>query len=557
MRRLLWTIVATVALVAVVTGCSGAQRHDSRLTAADSLLRVDPDSALAVLNTLPDSAFTSEGDRAYHALLLTQARYKCFEEITAADDSTICQAVNYYCLHKGEREKLTRAYIYKGAVMEELGRVDSAMFYYKTAEVCAERKDYTNLGQINVRIGNLYRNSYGDKQVCAEKYRQALEYYKKTDNKPLQLVCLLNLGSCSGITHIGDPEKYLTQATQLAIELKDSFNYYSCQELLCRQLAYNGEQLPRAKQIAFNCLNNYRDYVTEDLLLDISDIYIKSGKPDSARYYLDMVSEDASLPNLEQVKTRKYMLLSHIYSQQGDSIRSSYYDKLSHQVSDSIYNDQQKYQIQQIENRFNYNRDSNILSRISQLQWIIFGLAAAAIAVVAALIAAHRRRLRNIKAVIKELKNTDALSPHDDLLNRTDVKDTAIGNLAANLVSILKMCVSETKGLKFTSQLARQIKETIIDAADEDFWNELRSYLDREHNGIISKIAEQPGIKENDLKFIELSCFGFSYIEIAIIMDYTPRYVINKRKIIADKLGLHGPLMEHLNDLMSTNGKYI
>ena len=87
--------------------------------------------------------------------------------------------------------------------------------------------------------------------------------------------------------------------------------------------------------------------------------------------------------------------------------------------------------------------------------------------------------------------------------------------------------------------------------ADDDFWNELRSHLDNEHDNIISKIAENPNITKNDLKFIELSCCGFSYVEMAIILDYTPRYVINKRKLIAKKMGLHMPLLDYLNKKMN------
>ena len=61
---------------------------------------------------------------------------------------------------------LTRAFIYKGAVMEELGHPDSAMHYYKTAEAAAHEKDYANLGQINTRIADVFRKNDGDDQTC-------------------------------------------------------------------------------------------------------------------------------------------------------------------------------------------------------------------------------------------------------------------------------------------------------------------------------------------------------------------------------------------------------
>ena len=148
-------ILIAAVLVTLVTGCGTRARYDARLVAADSLMLPARDSALAVVEGITDTMLRSERDLAYRDLLLTQARYKCYADITAADDSAITRAMDYFSSHNGDREKLTRSYLYKGAVMEELGHVDSAMYYYKTAEVNADAKDYTNLGQINTRIGYL------------------------------------------------------------------------------------------------------------------------------------------------------------------------------------------------------------------------------------------------------------------------------------------------------------------------------------------------------------------------------------------------------------------
>ncbi|MBQ9556370.1 MAG: tetratricopeptide repeat protein, partial [Muribaculaceae bacterium] len=118
MRGLLCVILTAVVLVAVVTGCGGARHYDGRLVAADSLMHDRPDSALALVEAVSADSLDGDGDRAYRDLLLTQARYRCY--VPATSDSAINRALAYYLAHDGEREKLTRAYIYKGAVMEEL-----------------------------------------------------------------------------------------------------------------------------------------------------------------------------------------------------------------------------------------------------------------------------------------------------------------------------------------------------------------------------------------------------------------------------------------------------
>ena len=548
MRRLLWGIVIAAVLVAVVMGCSGAHRYDARLVVADSLMQPAPDSALALIEALPPDSLTDEGDRAYRDLLLTQARYRCY--ITATSDSDINRALSYYRAHAREREKLTRAFIYKGAVMEELGYPDSAMYYYKHAEATADKKDYNNLGQINTRIGFLFKTYYADKQTCYDKYEQALNYYRLTANKSKQLNCLYNMGGCSGITHIGKTKELLEQASQLAIELNDSAEYYKCQEMLCRQLYYQDETLPEAKKIALHCLNNYRRYVNNNLLLDLADIYIRSGMPDSAKYYLGFINSQMAPSQISQINTRKHLILSRIAEFEGDTALSNHHDKLAHQVSDSISNNKNKYLIQQIEDDFNRHQFSNTQSNISRLHRAII-----AILLISALLAAvftvlHVRKIQNTKAVINELVN----EKHDDhayFINQLDAKNSVIEQQLINLVELMKQCASNAELQDSSSKVTQQIKETIVNAADDDFWIELRTHLDKAYHGMITELSQHPNISKKDLRFISLCCCGFSNSEIALIMNYSLKYISNKRKNIIQKLGIDTPLQDYLHRLMA------
>ena len=98
--------------------------------------------------------------------------------------------------------------------------------------------------------------------------------------------------------------------------------------------------------------------------------------------------------------------------------------------------------------------------------------------------------------------------------------------------------------------IRRRIKETISSIVDENFWIELRSFLDRNHDNVISSIAQNPKITVKDLKFIMLMCCGFDYVEIAITLGYKPKYISQKRTEIAKKLALNIPLQDYLNHRM-------
>ena len=549
MRTLLWVILAMAVLAtAGGTGCRRAARYDARLVAADNLMRDFPDSALAVVEAVSPGSLGGEGDRAYRSLLLTQARYRCY--VTATGDSAINSALAYYRRHGGEREKLTRAYIYKGAVMEELGHPDSAMLYYKHAEATADKKDYVNLGQINTRIASLYRVFYADKQTCYDKYAQALKYYRLTGNKRLQLNCLYNMGGCSGITRIGEPRALLEQATQLAVELNDSLEYFMCQEMLCRQLYYQKETLEEAKQIALHCLNSYQSYVNNDLLLDLADIYIRCGMPDSARFFLNFIDLQSTSSHISQIKTRKHLIISRVARFEGDTALSNHHDMLAHQVSDSVGNSNNKYLIQKIEHEFNRRQYSDTLSSITSLHWTIIAIVSFAMLIAALFTALHFRRKRDTRAIIDGLVNS-SLDRHERLLIQLENKNGVIERQLANLVELMKQCASNPNMRDTGSNEARHIKQAIIDAANDDFWPGLLSYLDKTYGGLVSDLSHTPGITEKDLRFISLCCCGFSNSEIALILGYSLKYVSNKRKNITRKLGIDTHLQEHLNELMA------
>ena len=215
-------LVMMAVLVAVVTGC-GAHRYDGRLMVADSLMRSNPDSALAILESLPVGRLTTEGDRAYHGLLISQARYKAY--VTATSDSDINRALSYYRTHSGEREKLTRAYIYKGAVMEELGHPDSAMYYYKSAEATAAPDDYFNLGYCNLRIGELYQAQISQDSAAIMNLNNAIHYFTFINDTNYLIACFGDLGAICGTYYPDSTEYYLMHAIDLAKRYNPSKQY--------------------------------------------------------------------------------------------------------------------------------------------------------------------------------------------------------------------------------------------------------------------------------------------------------------------------------------------
>ena len=432
--------------------------------------------------------------------------------------------------------------------MEELGLPDSAMLYYKYAEATADEKDYTNLAYINIRIADLYRRYYADQEICFEKYRQALSYYKLTGDVRQQQNCLFNMANNSGISSVKNYKLYYQQAYNLAVDLNDSLRIYQCQEFCCRHLYPNDSTIEEAKNIALSCINNYPKYVEQNLLIDLAFIYIHDNKLDSAKYYLSMA--DVSNRN-SQDKMRYYWATSMLLNREGDTIKSNYYSNLKSAISDSIDNNTEKDRIQHIENVNNSELtklNQEKISTLGYMLWLILGGSVIAIAIV---IIYHFRKSLYFRSIIHELEHIRStnVNRHEELLQEIGNKDSVIGQFVQNMVDFMQRSI-DINEKDSPTVIKRRMRETIKNVMTEDFWKELRAYLDRNHNNIISRFSNNNKLTENDIKFIELSCCGFGYIEIAVALGYSPKYISTKRKLIAKKLGIKEQLQEYLHKKM-------
>ena len=306
MKRLPVVILLVVALlVTVVAGCGGMRRHDARLAAADSLMQSDPDSALSIVEAVCRDSLASEGDRAYRDLLLTQARYRCY--IPATSDSDISRALAWYRAHDSEREKLTRALIYKGAVMEDLSLPDSAMLYYKQAEATAAPDDYFNLGYVKMRIATLYHEQISQDSAAIIRLKDAIYYFKTLNDTNYLISCYGDLGAICGITYPDSTEIYLSTAIRLAQEINSPKRYIYMSKLAGFNLYYK-KDFRKTIALAESIINNGKEECEENQHYYYAALAaLNLGLADSAKYYISQ----APAPN-DTVET---MLFNDVMAQ--------------------------------------------------------------------------------------------------------------------------------------------------------------------------------------------------------------------------------------------------
>ena len=215
--RLKYLLVALLLLA----GCRQGGVDSPRLVELDSLIAVAPDSAAALLAAYPDDSLLTNDDRAYHALLLTQAKYKA--DIHAYSLDTINLAVRHYS-DGHDPEKQTRSILYKGCVMEELPQLDSAMYYYKCAEDLAIQSDDTyHRGYALMRMAALFQSKYAKKEAI-DCFRSSLSCAQTIHNNFDALYALQEMANLYQTINLDSAFYYIDQAMTLSLQM-DSTGY--------------------------------------------------------------------------------------------------------------------------------------------------------------------------------------------------------------------------------------------------------------------------------------------------------------------------------------------
>lgn len=173
MLSLLYVSIGCIALSTILFSCSSPSVKNPLLLRADSLMETRPDSALTILESISSPEKLSGAERAFYALLFTQAQHKNF--IPLEDDSLIKTAVDYY----GDKKKslnAAKAHYYLGATYRDMENVSFAVEEYLLAiRLMPERNEF--MAMIYDNMGECYETD-GLYDVAMETYRESYQILK-------------------------------------------------------------------------------------------------------------------------------------------------------------------------------------------------------------------------------------------------------------------------------------------------------------------------------------------------------------------------------------------
>ncbi|NDW12163.1 hypothetical protein D0T50_04565 [Bacteroides sp. 214] len=312
--------------------CSQRTVTNPLLLRADSLMECCPDSALQLLQEISQPQKMSKAERAYYALLRTQADDKNYIEHTS--DSLIQVAVDYY---KGgsDRYKSALAYYYLGSVYRELGmRTVAVDAFLKAERAMPEDRDNDRLWFL---IHDGLSLTYEMQSVYPNAVKESRKAYANciARNDSLDLVYTLK-----SIAHlflyddrVDSSIVYYTQALEIIEKIAEKKPYVTVLANLAYVYKLN-QELEIAENYATLALRasiNKSDSITASVAK--GEILYKLGNSDSARHYLMYgISSD----NI-YVQTSSYHSLFELERKVGNIEKCLEYMDHYRLLADSIY----------------------------------------------------------------------------------------------------------------------------------------------------------------------------------------------------------------------------
>lgn len=537
-----------VIAVSLLAGCSKAT--DARLVAADSLMAVRPDSALAILQAIAPESLRGKANNAYYALLLTQAQYKTYVPITS--DSLIDVAVRYYD-NAGDAEKRTRAYIFKGAALNDMGDHLAAIEWYKKAETVADTGDYENLGYIHMRLGELYMDTYIESGEDIANYKEALRYYRLAGDTKYQQVCLSMIGGLYRGSSIDSAFLYLREALRISRERNDSSRIFYNMGMLSRAY-FIDSQAVRAKDMAVRVIREGRRYLTDNNpYYDAANAYARLGMVDSAKYYYRIMPKKSSLSLAERVIDLNSQTFIHLAEKK--YFEAFKVSELCNSLADSVTTVEDKAKLFEYEKKYDKSRLENENLRIkNERTWLYLLLTIGVILLLVAYLVIHKRTQQTKKSlsIISQLQEEAIAVKQDIVLQKiSEIKiKKAMESQFDNIRKLIDLSYSyEGKPTLFMKAFRQQIK-TSKSELSSNLMKDIRLFVDLNYNNFISIISDKyPFLKDDELMIISLLRCGFSYVEISICMGYDNFDYVNTKKLrIAKKMGLATSLKKFIDD---------
>ena len=507
----------------------------AELQRAEDLMYPHPDSALHILQAMTPPK--DELNRATWALLLTQAKYKCFVD---QSDSLVNIAHNYFMKGDDAQRKALVLY-HKAVLLKEKNEVDKALPYYlQASEEVKLTEDYRLAYLIYSHIGMIY--AHRKLHEYSVSYCEQANEYALLSEDPYYIIesynCLARTYSMQGknekaimyydkaieIGELSNEKKVLTSS------IHEKMVVYMSEER-------NEEAWNVSKTLDHNQLSLAGNLTIGRLLYNMN-------KLDSAYYYLNKAVQS------DNIYTRRgaYQVLFNLSKKQKDYEKNAEYSVKLWKINDSINKIDRNKALIEMQEKYDQQRvkDEMTAKMTLQKQRILMGIG---VAILILCFIAYRIRIRNKERITRLAEAEDRIETLNHLLEEAQKEpspdagqdDTFFKRILLQQLGIIRM-VANTPTAQ-NQALLRRLAETGNDempAEELIAWKDLYPIIDRLYHGFYTRLTQHFGsvLTDKEVQTCCLLCAGFSTKEIAVITRQAVNTVYIRKSSSRQKMGM-------------------
>lgn len=523
----------------------------------ENYMETCPDSALLLLNQIPQSEKLQGKECADYALLLTQARDKNYLD-SLQSDSLIKLAVDYY-QDSDDKVRGGKALFYYGKVIALQGDNEKAMQAYLDAQERLEgTKEYKLQAWIQEYVGRI-----NDDQ---ERYDMALDNYQKS------IFYNRKAGNTLGIVYAYRNIAWIYEVRQNW----DSVNWY----VEAGFSLLNGDStssvfpsLMHIKGVAESSRGNYLnavnyflaavkcERVTDSLpyyYMSLGDAYMKLGLFDKAEECFKNILSSKDIFALSGAYNYFYLL----EKEKMESGKSLYYKEISDSLlqiaknetkRNKVLNVQIKNKIEKLQKEKDVLRQDNLIQLLGGILLILLFLL---------ILFSYKKKVKCNEQDYRESlqkymkQNKDVIAVNEQLINQYISQIEELKRKEELIVGASKEQIAK---LELEIQILMEKNRVILEDSCADGLNILKQlkerllivenmttiekqqflgYIDLLFDNFVTRLCTKYGLKESNLLLAAFIKLGFSSEELVILFDSELEAIRKRKQRLKNKLGL-------------------
>lgn len=515
----------------------------------EQIMAEQPDSALYILEHLPNPTKLTGEAQALYALLLTQARYKNYIPVT--NDSLIRIAENYYLQHPDSLHKAW-TFFYAAQIYRDAGFSHKAITYFQKSE---QASNHLNNNQLKTLLFDhwsellLYEMPFDEAILKAQ---QALYYAEQMQDTALQINILHNLswGYLLEKNYI-EAERVQQQALQLAQlsgnKQKEanslqalSVTYQNKKQLLAALDAIN-----QSLQLNQNPGNLYPLWFIK------GDIFIDLHRYDSARYYL---AKDIRYSTLGE-KAAHHDIWAKYHEKTGNYKEAAYHLRKYAELTDSLHTEDMKNNLMELQKQYDSAtiKNENNQLQAQQQKLYIYIVSIIFISLAGGFIALffYFRKQRAVNELLQSKDNftaqlrkqlQDKTLALQDMQESIQMHENILQQHSGNEQQMREQILHTSRVIKKLKQLddmnQKEKTHSFAPLSDEELRN-LSETMNICFNNFTDRLKEKyPELTEADINLCNLIRLGIPQTNILYLMN-TNKTALKKRKTRMKREKMH------------------